>query len=196
MIKSAEIKQAETKHDIHELITRRWSPRSFSEKAISDEQMEELFEAASWAPSSRNEQPWMYIYAHRGDEAFQKFVNCLADANQVWAKDAAVLVVCLTRQKFDYKNRENKHAEHDLGAANLQLILQAGHREIYGHMMAGFDKEKTIETFSISSDVEPVCFMALGYLADPEKLDDKLRKGETTERTRKDLKEFVFKNSL
>ena len=197
-IESKTIKEADTKYELHDLITSRWSPRAFSDKPIEDELMQEFFEAASWAPSSMNEQPWAYLYAHREDmENFERFVNCLAEANQVWAKDSAVLMVCLAKKNYDYKGRPNDKAHHDLGMANLQLVLQAQHRDVYGHMMGGFDKEKTIETFEIDTEVyDPVCFMALGYLGNPDQLNEKQRKGETSERERKKLSEFVFKNEL
>jgi nitroreductase len=186
------IKIAKTTHNVIEVIKNRWSARSFSDKTISENDMHTLFEAASWAFSANNAQPWEYIYAHREDgAAFDKLHGCLMAGNQPWTKNAAVLMAVLAHKKLD-NGHENRAAKHDVGAANTSLMLQATSMGIYGHVMGGFDPGKAIETLSIDTEVmEPVVFIALGYLDSAEKLDEPFKTRETTARTRKPLNEIV-----
>lgn len=186
------IKIAKTKHDVIDVIKNRWSARSFSDKEISENDMHTLFEAASWAFSANNAQPWEYIYAHREDaEAFHKLHGCLMGGNQPWTKKAAVLMAVLAHKKLE-NGHENKAAKHDVGAANTSLMLQATSMNIYGHVMGGFDANKTIETLSINTEVyEPIVFIALGYLDTAEKLEEPFKSRELTPRTRKPLDEIV-----
>ena len=186
------IKIAKTKHDVIEVIKNRWSARSFSDKTISETDLHTLFEAASWAFSANNAQPWEYIYAHREDSAgFDKLHSCLMGGNQPWTKNAAVLMAVLAHKKLE-NGHENKAAKHDVGSANATLMLQATSMNIYGHVMGGFDANKAIETLSINTEVyEPVVFIALGYLDDAEKLEEPFKSRELTPRTRKPLVEIV-----
>ncbi len=186
------IKIAETKHKVIDLIKNRWSARSFSDKTISETDLHTLFEAASWAFSANNAQPWEYVYAHREDsEAFQKLHSCLMGGNQPWTKNAAVLIAVLAHKKLE-NGHENKAAKHDVGAANATLMLQATNMNIFGHVMGGFDPAKTIETLNVDTEIfEPVVFMALGYLDAPEKLEEPFKTRELTPRARKPLNDFV-----
>ncbi len=182
-----EVKVANTSRPVHRLIRKRWSPRTFSDEPINEEGLQTLFEAASWAASSYNDQPWQYIYAHRSDEeGFQKLLSCLKEGNQKWAKDAAVLVLSMARRYFSRNDKPNRHYMHDTGAANTTLVLQAASMDIYGHMMAGFHIDKTIETFELPDEIEPVCFIALGYLGS-------LDESQLKPRSRKPLRDFVKK---
>jgi nitroreductase len=185
-------KQAKTKNNVHDLIIKRWSARSFSEKEITQEELETIFEAAGWAFSSMNYQPWRYIYAHKKDEIiFQKFADCLSGGNKPWAKDASVLIMALAKKNYD-NGIPNQAALHDLGAANATLMLQATSMNIYGHLMGGYDKIKAIDVLGIDTkEYEPVVFIALGYLDTPEKLIEPYRTRETTPRTRKEVEEFA-----
>ena len=188
-------KTAETIHPVSELIRKRWSPRSFDvNRAIAENDLQTLFEAASWAPSSMNEQPWRYIYAHRSDEAnFKRLFDCLAEGNQPWAKNAAVLVVSLARKKFVRNDKPNRHALYDTGGANALLTLQALELGIYVHQMGGFDFEKTAVEFSLPEEVEVACFLALGYLDSPDKLEEPFKTRELGERTRRPLADTLQK---
>ena len=185
-------KQAKTKNNVHELIRKRWSARSFSEKEITQEELETIFEAAGWAFSSMNYQPWRYIYAFKKDEAnFQKFVDCLSGGNAPWAKDSSVLLMSLVKKNFD-NGSPNPSALHDVGAANATLILQATSMKIYGRLMGAFDRVKAIEFLNIdTNEYEPVVFIALGYLDTPEKLNEPFKTREVTPRTRKAISEFA-----
>jgi nitroreductase len=187
------IKKANTKYPIHELISNRWSARAFSEKSVSDETLFSLFEAARWAASANNEQPWRYIYAKREDtEAFNKIIECLMPGNRPWAKKAAVLMLCIVKTTFGAENKINTAAFHDAGLANANMMLQAVAHNMFGHMMGGFDKVKTKEIFSIPEGYETVLVIALGYLDKPETLEEPFKTREVTPRTRKELHEFAF----
>lgn len=180
----------QTKYPVIDLIKKRWSARSFSDKPIGEESLATILEAASWAFSANNAQPWMYLYAHKNSSSFEKLINCLMPGNRPWAKNAAVLMVVLVNKKLDNGN-ENKAAKHDAGAANASLMLQAIAMDIYGHVMGGFDAQKTIEALQIDTEnYEPVVFIALGYLDSAEKLEEPFKTREITPRTRKPLSEF------
>lgn len=194
-LESIAAKEARTLHPVHDFIRHRWSARSFSERPIGQEELLTLLEAASWSASSMNEQPWVYLYAHRGEAAFQRMYDCLLKGNR-WADGAAVILLSLARKNLSSKGEANRHAMHDVGAANTTLLLQAASIDIYGHMMGGFDMQKTIETFRIPEDFEVACFIALGYLDAPEKLEEPFRTREVTPRNRKPVDAFAFAGAL
>lgn len=185
------IKKAVTENPVHDLISKRWSPRNFNSHPIPESDLAAIFESASWAFSSMNYQPWRYIYAHKSDENnFRLMLDCLVPFNQEWAKSSSVLILSLAKKKYD-DGKLNFYALHDVGAANATLALQAQSMGIYTHVMGGFDKAKTIESLNIESDeYEPVAFIALGYLDSPEKLNASLLKREIAPRKRKAVSEI------
>jgi nitroreductase len=187
-------KLADTTHRVHELIRSRWSPRSFSSRQISDEDLKTVLEAARWAASSYNEQPWRFIIAKKSDpEAFDRLLGVLVPANQAWAKNASVLIVMAAKKTFSHNGSNNHYALHDTGAALANLVLQATALGIYGHGMAGFDRERAQLELNIPDDFEPAASVALGYLGKPEDLElENLRKMETAKRQRKPLSELAF----
>lgn len=185
------IKAPTTITDIHPLIAGRFSPRAFSDKDIAPELMTELFEAARWAASAFNEQPWRYAYAFRGGDGFTQLWECLGPGNQPWTKSAAVLMVTMVNTRYVRNAKENAWAKHDLGMANAQLLMQATHRNIYGHLMAGFDPEKVREVLDLNPDIAPVAMGAFGYLGDVNDLAEPYKTRELTARSRKEQKEFV-----
>ncbi len=189
-------KLANTSYPILEVIRKRWSPRSFSDRSIDPDDLETLFEAASWAASSMNEQPWRYIYAHRQDASFQSFIECLYPGNASWAKNAAALVLSLSRVEHQRSGNANRYHMHDAGAANNNLLLQAASMDIYGHMLGGFDMAKTKAMFKIPESLDPVCFIALGYLGAPEQLEEPWLNRELSERSRKPVASFAFPEKL
>ncbi|MEQ8706773.1 MAG: nitroreductase family protein [Phaeodactylibacter sp.] len=187
-------KTAQTESAVHPLIKKRWSPRAFAERPINDQDLAALFEAASWAASSYNEQPWQYLYAHRADEAgFNRLLSCILEGNRAWAQGASVLVLSLAQANLARTGKPNRHYFHDTGAANTNFLLQAADMDIYGHMMGGFDFQKTVAEFDLEEGLEPVCFMALGYLGDPEQLEEPLRSREQAPRSRKSVDTFTHK---
>ncbi|MDB5255939.1 MAG: nitroreductase [Chitinophagaceae bacterium] len=185
------IKIANTFHPVIDLIKNRWSPRSFFQEEIEQNDLDTILEAASWAPSANNEQPWQYIYAHRGTAGYETLKSCLVPANAAWAKDASVLVAAIARKTFALTDKENRTAMHDVGMANANLLLQALSLNIYGHLLGGFDIEKLTADLGLTTDQEPVCMIALGFLDVPEKLEEPLLTRETQARQRKALEEFT-----
>ena len=182
----------ETSFDLHPFFRQRWSPRSFSNEPILEEQVLELIEAARWAPSANNEQPWLFYYGLKGATQFDDLWNTLAPGNRPWAKNAAVLMVTMIRKTFTKNGNPNPWALHDLGMANAQLILQATHRNIYGHFMAGFDKGKIKETLTLPEDIEPVAMLALGHLGNPEQLEEPYKGRELSARSRLPIQDIIY----
>lgn len=187
------IKIAKTHNPVLEVIKNRWSPRAFSSEVISETQLNTLFEAASWAASAMNEQPWQYLYAQRGSEMFQNIWDSLAGGNQIWAKNAATFVIAVAKTTLESNGEKNNWAEHDLGMANAHLLLQATELGFYGHQMAGFDKSALIDLLELPENQNPICVIALGYLADADTLAEPFKTRELTERKRKEIKDFVKK---
>lgn len=184
------IKTAHTYHPVIDLIKNRWSPRSYFQEEIEQNDLDTILEAASWAPSANNEQPWQYIYAHRGTAGFDVLKSALNPANAAWAKDASVLIAAVARKTFAANEMPNRSAMHDLGMANANLLLQALTMNIYGHLIGGFDREKLTADLGLTTDQDAVCMIALGFLDVPEKLEEPLRTRETQARQRKAIEEF------
>jgi nitroreductase len=190
------LKPAATDVTLHELIRNRWSPRAFAEKLVPPEVLRSLFEAARWAPSSNNEQPWAYLVATKDNpENFAKMLGVLVEFNANWAKHAPVLALSVAHLKTQRDGKPNRVALHDVGSASAQLTFEANARGLQVHQMAGFDAEKARETFAIPPDWEPVAALAIGYPGDPESLPEKLRDRELAPRTRKPAGEFVMSGS-
>lgn len=189
-------KPAATDAPIHELIRERWSPRAFSDKRVAPEVLRSLFEAARWAASSSNEQPWAYLVATKDDgEIFAKMVGVLVEFNADWAKHAPVLALSVAHLKMERDGKPNRVALHDVGTATAQLTFEANARGLFVHQMAGFSAEKARDTFGIPEDWEPVAAIAIGYPGNADSLPQKLRERELAPRTRKPLKEFVMSGS-
>jgi nitroreductase len=176
------------KPGIHELLARRWSPRTFSTRSVEPAELVRLFEAARWAPSSYNGQPWAFIVATREDaEGYTRLLSTLADSNRSWAQRAPVLVLAVAKLDFDEVGRPNRHAFYDLGQAVADLTVEATSRDLYVHQMGGFDVRLARELFAIPAGFEPVAVLALGYLEGPSQ--------PPASRTRKSLTDFVFSGS-
>ncbi|MFO0357368.1 MAG: nitroreductase family protein [Sphingobacteriaceae bacterium] len=184
------MKEAKTNYPVIDLIKNRWSPRSFAQKSISEEHMKTILEAGTWAFSANNSQPWHFIYAHNGSHGFTTLLNCLNPGNQLWAKNAGVLVAVLANKKFD-NGSENKIAKHDVGAANATMSIQAISMDIYSHVMGGYDAAKAIELLKIdANEKEPIVFIAFGFKDEADKLEEPFKTRELTERTRKPIQEI------
>ncbi len=182
---------------ILEIIQERWSPYSFSSNQVEEFKMKAMFEAASYAPSCNNEQPWLFVFSTQEEkEVFNDYIGFLADGNKVWAKYAYALVISMARTKFSYNGKPNRYAFHDTGMAVTNLLLQATALDVYVHQMAGYSIDKVKEYFKLSDDIEPVAMMAVGYLGDGTSLSPELLTRDEKRRPRKSIKEFVLKNSL
>jgi nitroreductase len=186
-------KTAVTDHPITEHLRERWSPRAFSDKPIPADVLRSLFEAARWAPSSNNEQPWAFIVAAKDDPAAHaKLLSTLVEFNQAWAKHAPVLGIAISRMNFARNGNVNRNAFYDTVAAMADLTTEAVSRGLLVHQIAGFDHRKAIEHFLIPEDWEPIAAFVIGYPGDPQSLPGHLRERELAPRTRKPLSEFVM----
>src|ERR1700730_11812917 len=179
-------KRAPTDFPVHDFITERWSPRAFSDKPVAPELLTSLFEAARWAPSSSNEQPWAYIVATKDDpENFAKLVGVLVPGNVTWAQHAPVLALAVAQLSFAKSGTPNRNALYDVGAASAWLTVEATSRGIFVHQMAGCDHEKARQVFAIPAGWEPIAAIAIGYPADPSSLPQPLGEREGARRTLK-----------
>ena len=181
-------------HPIHDLLRRRWSPRAFDpHRPVEPDKLRSCLEAARWAPSSNNEQPWRFIVATRDNPGeFAKVLACLVEKNQSWARHAGVLMIGAATLAFERNRQRNRHAFYDLGAAVSFLTIEATAQGLHLHQMAGFSPDKARETFSIPESAEAVVALAMGYRGDPAALPDDLRQREMTPTTRKPISDFVF----
>lgn len=175
-----------------EVILHRWSPRAYAERDVAPEDLKRVFEAARWAASSYNEQPWRFLVGHKGSETYTRIFDTLVPQNQSWAKSAPVLILSVAKKHFTHSGDQNLHAWHDVGAATATLGLQATALGLHAHSMAGFDHALAKSSFGIPDDHDTVAVTALGYLGDSATLPDTLRKMEESPRQRKELKDIVF----
>ena len=189
----SDIKTAATVYPVHDLIKKRWSPRAFSEEPVSRTQVFQLLEAARWAASSYNDQPWRFVVGIKGEASYDKILQTLGEFNQVWADKAPVLLLTCAL-KTNSRGRFNRHYAYDTGQAVANLSIQAMDMGLYLHQMAGFSQEKAIKVFNIPKDVEPMAAIAIGYKGAADLLSDPSKKSERSARTRKDFKEFCFEN--
>lgn len=184
-------------HDVieHELlpaIANRWSPRAFKKEPIEEADFGKILEAARWAASSMNEQPWRLLYALKGEIAFDKIASTLMEGNRRWAKEAAMLMVTIVKKNFSMNDKPNRTAHHDLGLAIGNLSIQATKLGIGLHQMGGFDPAMAERLFEIPEGYEAVTAIALGYYGNLHQLDEPFRSRETSRRTRKKVEDFAF----
>lgn len=190
-------KSNQFEHPILDLIKNRKSTRSFSPRLIEPERISSLFEATRWAPSSTNEQPWVFIYATRDqDELWNKLFGCLNEGNKIWAKDAPLLILSLARKNFTQFSGVNSYAMYDLGGANSFLSLQAVELGLQVRQMAGFHHERTVKQLNIPDHFEVGVFIAVGYPGDPQSLPENLKLRELAPRERIRQQEFVMNRTF
>lgn len=183
-------KPAQSDYPIHPLISNRWSPVSFSDQSVEKEKINSLIEAARWAPSSYNEQPWQYIVGIKGDETHKKLSACLNEGNH-WAIEAQVLMCSVGKAFFDHGHKPNRHYLHDLGMATMSLVLQATDMNLITHQMAGFDLDKLRDSFSLDEGFEPGSIIAIGYPGEP--LEDSQKERDSMPRQRKSHQDLIWK---
>jgi nitroreductase len=189
-------KRAPTDFPVHDFIAERWSPRAFSDKPVAPDVLQSLFEAARWAPSSSNEQPWAYMAATKDDaENFAKLVSALLPSNVTWAQHAPVLALAVAELAFAKSGTPNRNAQYDVGAASAWLTVEATSRGLFVHQMGGYDHDKARQVFQIPAGWEPIAAMAIGYPGDPDSLPQPLRDREVAPRTRKPISQFVMSGS-
>ena len=188
------IKLAAADHAIHPAIQQRWSPRAFAPHPVEPEKLLSLLEAARWAPSSGNGQPWHFIVGAQGTATHARLVETLREGNLPWAAQAPVLMLSVA-QTITASGRIATHALYDVGLAVANLTVQATAFDLFVHQMGGFYPEKARALFAIPEGFEPVTMLAIGYLGAPETLDERLRERELAPRTRRPLSEFVFEET-
>jgi nitroreductase len=186
---------APVKYPIQELLQNRWSPRAFADRDVEPGDLQSLFEAARWAASSYNAQPWHFVIAtHHDPEAFERVLGCLVEFNQGWAKGAPLIGISVAKLNFDDGN-PNRHAYHDVGQAAANLAIEAAAKGLQLHQMAGILVDKAREVLSIPAGYDPVAGFALGYPGDAQALPEKLRERELAARQRKQASSFVHQGS-
>jgi len=180
-------------YPIHTLLRDRWSPRAFAAQPVEVEKLRTVLEAARWSASGGNMQPWAFIIAQQAEQpaAFARMVACLTEGNVPWAAQAPVLGITVA-SLYRRPDVLNRHAWHDVGLATQNLIVQATALGLHVHLMGGFSADKAREAFAIPAEYEAVTMFALGYLGDPNTLNERNRESEGAVRTRRPLAEFVF----
>ncbi|MBX3300833.1 MAG: nitroreductase family protein [Nitrospira sp.] len=186
-------KPARTHFHIHDLLARRWSPRAFDERPVETDTLRTLFEAARWAPSSNNEQPWRFIVATKQHQTdWNRLFECLAEGNRRWAFRAPVLVLSIASMQFEDDGKPNRHAFHDTGLATENFVLQATAQGLIAHQMAGFDVERARLDLRVPAGYEPVAMIAVGYPGDSALLPERLRERELRPRDRRPITAWTF----
>ncbi len=190
-------KSNQLEYPVVDLIEQRRSRRAYSSQPIEQEKIQSLFEAARWAPSSMNEQPWAYLYATSDQpELYNELLNVLNESNRVWASHAPLLILSMARKTHFRNGAVNVAAKYDVGAANAFLSMQATHMGLNVHQMGGYDRQKAIENFNIPETHEPIVIMAIGYLGGQENLSENLKQREVAPRERYTQEVFVMNKSF
>jgi len=190
-------KSNQFEYPVVDLIEQRRSRRAYSSQPIEQEKIQSLFEAARWAPSSMNEQPWAYLYATSDQpELYNELLNVLNESNRVWASHAPLLILSMARKTHFRNGAVNVAAKYDVGAANAFLSMQATHMGLNVHQMGGYDRQKAIENLNIPETHEPIVIMAIGYLGGQENLSENLKQREVAPRERYTQEVFVMNKSF
>ena len=159
--------------------------------------MKAMLEAASYAPSCNNEQPWVFVFTTQANrKVFEEYLGFMNDGNKEWAKNAYAIIISMAQTKFSYSGKPNRFAFHDTGMAVANLLTQAYAMDVYVHQMAGYSVEKVKKYFNLGDEMEPVAMMGIGYLGNGDSLSPELYKRDEKRRLRKSIKEYVFRNTL
>lgn len=187
--------ERQSTHPIQDFILSRHSSRAFSQERLSQEELMSLFEAARWAPSSYNNQPWRFVYARRGDAEWATFFNALVEFNQSWCKDADTLIVAVSRDNFEHNNKPAVTARFDTGAAWMNLATEAHARGFVAHGMQGFDYDAIKKNLNIPNGFTVEAMIAIGKQGDPNNLPAELKAKETLSQ-RKPLEQIVSRGKF
>jgi nitroreductase len=180
--------------DINQIFLNRWSPRAMSSEEISKDELMSIFEAARWAPSSYNNQPWRFLYAMRGLGHWNTFFDLMVEANQMWAKNAAALIVVISKKTFDYNGKPSITHTFDTGAAWQNMALQGALMGLVTHGMQGFDYDRARELLNVSDEFQVEAMVAVGKPGKKEDLPANLQEKEIPS-SRKPLNHIVFEGS-
>lgn len=185
------IKKRSLRYNINPIFVNRWSPRSMTSEEISHDDLMGLFEAARWAPSSYNNQPWRFIYAKRNTENWDRIYSLMVEGNKIWAKNASVLVVVVSRKDFEYNEKPARTYQFDAGSAWENLALEATSRGLATHAMQGFDYDKAKVDLEVPENFDVMAMIAIGKRGQKESLPSNLQKNEYPT-DRKPLEEIVM----
>jgi nitroreductase len=180
---------------INSIILNRWSPRSMTGEELDNDTLMSLFEAARWAPSSFNNQPWRFIYAKRNTKYWDKIFDLLVESNKVWAKNAGILIVVISNKNFEYNGKFSITHQYDAGAAWENLALEATSRGLIAHGMQGFDYQKARDRLEIPEDFDVMAMIAIGKKGPKENLPPNLQQKENPN-DRKPLNEIIMEGSF
>ncbi|MFT4325986.1 MAG: nitroreductase family protein [Candidatus Woesearchaeota archaeon] len=172
------LQNRKTKHPVHELILNRWSSRAMSGEDLTQEEIDTLFDAARFAPSSYNEQPWHFFYVTRASEQWNTFINLMVDANKVWGEKAGILIIACSKRISSHTGKENYYHKHDTGAACYALTLQASAMDLVSHQMGGFDKQKAKEVLELDDTHTVEAMIVVGKKGDVSDLPEDYQKLE------------------
>jgi len=189
-------KDAITSRPVNDLSRKRWSPRAFLEKAVEQEKLVSMLEAARWSASGGNEQPWRFIIGLKPDETWKKLFSSLDEGNKVWCLTAPLLILAVANKISSWDGNVSGYYQYDTGQALAHLSLEAMHQGLFVHQMGGFSQEAVVRLFEIPDDFAPLTVTAVGYIGDPGSLPENLKKRELQPRVRKELREIVFHGSF
>lgn len=185
----------EAEHEIDDLFLRRWSPRAMSGEPLSDDEIGSLFEAARWAPSSYNGQPWRFLYARRDTPQWRRFFDLMVEFNQSWAANAAVLIVAVSRKTFEHNDKPARTHSFDTGAAWMSLALAATQKDLVAHGMQGFDYSRAADELAIPEGYAVEAMVAVGKPGHREDLPEDMQEKEQPS-SRKSVSEIAFEGSF
>jgi nitroreductase len=177
--------------DLHHVLNNRFSPRAFSARDVSDGELELVLEAARWAPSSMNDQPWRFVVTRRGGEGHTRLLETLNPSNLVWADKAPVLILAMVHRTLSRNGQVNHHARHDLGLATAHFTAQATALGMGVHILGGFDAEAARTKFNVPEELDIVSVLVLGFPGDADQLAENLRERESRRSMRHPLSELV-----
>ncbi len=193
--KSEVEKIRKTDYPVNPLILDRWSPRSMTGEEMSDKELMGLFEAARWAPSSYNNQPWRFLYAKRNTPSWRLFFNLMIEFNQGWSKNAAALVLIISGKNFEKNNKPCHTHSFDTGAAWMALALEGASKGYTVHGMEGFDYEKARKDLNVPDDYQVEAMIAIGKRAPADQLPPELQQREVPS-MRKPLQEIAIEGKF
>lgn len=179
---------------ILDVLADRWSPRAFAERSVEKDKIAKMMEAARWAPSCFNEQPWGFIIADKNEDpvGYKRLYDCLMTGNQAWAGTAPLLMLSVAKMFFEYNNKPNRFGYHDLGMAVGNLLAQTTSMGLYVHQMAGYHRDMARDVFRIPEGFDPVAMFAVGYLGSPDQLPEGTSEREAEPRKRFPATEFTY----
>lgn len=189
-------KETLNEYPIVDLIKTRWSTRAFSNKPVPEDKIRSLIEAARWAPSAFNEQPWRFIVGIAGTDTYEKIMSSLVEWNQKWAKTAPILILNIAKKTFTHNGTQNVTFKYDLGQAVAFMVLEAINQGLVSHQMSGFDTDKAINLFDLSEDFQPVSVTAFGYQEAKHVLEKEYQEMEDGPRVRKPINDLVIAGGL